>query len=303
MKPVTLPLTMHRVLRLALRLGGSMRGAWRLRRLVTDVERLKFPPGLIRTRLTSGQWLWIDPNDSMARHIFYFGLWEPAVATHFLASLRAGDNVLDVGASIGQYTVLAGSVTGGTGRRFAVEPGPTGSILRKNIELNGEEGATVLDVAAWSTNAELHLSPGDSGTNGLAFVSESAGNGQFRAVRGRRLDEELESRGCNRIDIIKLDVEGAELPALKGLSSLFAKSTPRAIYCEVEGEHTAKYGYTPADLVAYLKAYGFKAQIFLNRNRGLAAYDPQRQNDPEYTNMVLFTEAGSVAARDQVSPA
>src|SRR5262245_36483242 len=136
----TFPVGVHRALRWLTQRAGRGPGVWRLRRRLLDLERVRFSQGMVQTRLAYGQSLWVYPNDLIGRYVFYAGLWEGPIARHFYEHLRPGERVLDIGGNIGQYTVLAASKVGPTGRVFAVEPGEkVRDLLTRSVRANGLE--------------------------------------------------------------------------------------------------------------------------------------------------------------------
>src|SRR5262245_37025353 len=133
----TWPLLAHKMVRGLLHYGKGLPGLWRLRHRVLNFERVRFPEALVKARLSYGPTIWVRPNDPIGRAIFYDGQWETAVIDHFAKSLRPGDVVLDVGANIGQFALVAGARVGPSGKVFAVEAGGAAfDILSKNIQEN-----------------------------------------------------------------------------------------------------------------------------------------------------------------------
>ncbi len=288
MKRILLPLIAHRFLRLLLRVGINVPGAWRLRRIVMDVKRLRVSRDLINSKLLLGPKLWLDPNDGMGRRIFYDGLWEPAVAKHFHRNLRPGDHVLDVGANIGQYTVLARSRVGPGGRVISVEADrESARVLRMNAEPGDLVQMDVAEVAAWDSNKTLYLSPGDAESRGVAFVQDTQPDSSFSAVPARRLDDVLRELDCENVDVVKLDIEGAEFAALRGMGRFLEQHGPRSVYCEVEEEWTIRFGYKPADLISYLERLGYKTFVFIRREADPVTYNSST-TDFSQIKMFLF---------------
>jgi len=269
-KPVVLSPIVHRALGALSRAASGLPGSWRLRHFLRSTSRSAFPDKPIRTRLKFGQALWVLPNDLIGRNIFCDGLWETPIAAHFYQNLRAGDVVLDIGANIGQYTVLAGSKVGPSGKVFAVEPsGLAEGLLLRNIRENRLTNVEILQLAAWDEDTTLFFKPGDKSNCGTAEVSKDPALSTSHQVIARRLDGVLEERGIARLDVVKIDIEGAELPALAGLTRTFERLRPRAIYCEVLG--TPSTGRA-AELIRFFTSRGFQAAVI--GQHGPARFDP-----------------------------
>ncbi|MCC6004377.1 MAG: FkbM family methyltransferase [Thermofilum sp.] len=138
----------------------------------------------------------------------------------FIKSHLANGHVfVDVGANVGFYSLIASKLVGSTGRVYAIEAVPsTIAVLRANVKLNDCRNVVVHEVAAWSTRGKLKLSVPLS-LYGLASVAR---NGLNFTVEAFTLDDLLHNE--NRIDLIKIDVEGAELEVLKGAQKVLRKT-------------------------------------------------------------------------------
>ncbi|MCB1702033.1 MAG: FkbM family methyltransferase [Pseudomonadales bacterium] len=161
-----------------------------------------------------------DEDRYISRQIRAAGIWEPYETTLVLASLQAGDVFLDVGANIGYYSVLAASRVGVEGAVLAFEPDPGNfRLLAENLQLN--------DCAGVVTAFEAGLA--DKTRPGQLYLSEdNAGDHQiFAAAAGRRElpitlyhgADFLRAR-LSRLDLLKVDVQGAEYAVMSGLIPL-----------------------------------------------------------------------------------
>ena len=94
-----------------------------------------------------GQRMQVRPIDFIENRICFFGVYEPNVTTVFQSSVRTGDIVLDIGANIGYYTLLASKLVGPTGKVYAVEPSQINRLrLQHNLQLNNvteRDGSTL----------------------------------------------------------------------------------------------------------------------------------------------------------------
>ncbi len=257
---ITWPLVVHKMVRSLLHWGKGLPGLWRLRHRVLNFENVRFPEAPIKAKLVYGPSLWVCPNDPIGRAIFYDGQWEAAVISHFVRNLKPGDVVLDVGANIGQFAVVAASTVGPTGKVFAVEAGSTAyGMLTKNIEENHLTNVKALHLAAWDSETTLHLGGVREDMLGWGKVQHEA-NSQTEAVPARRLETVLEELGCTHVDVIKIDIEGAELRAMEGMARLFSHHPPRLVYCEIANNHDA-YGAKAEDLVAFFTSRGYRGLL------------------------------------------
>ncbi len=252
----TWPVVAHKMVRGLLHYGKGLPGMWRLRHRVLNFETIRFPESLIKAKLTYGPTIWVRPNDPIGRAIFYDGQWETAVISHFAKHLKPGDVVLDVGANIGQFTVVAASKVGPTGKVFAVEAGSSAfSILSRNIEENQFTNVQPLHLAAWDSETMLHLGGVSEDMLGWGKVQHESNTGT-EAIQARPLDAVLQELHCDHVDVIKIDIEGAERKALEGMKGLIASKPPRLIYCEIANNHDA-YGSSADQLVSFFTSRGY----------------------------------------------
>jgi FkbM family methyltransferase len=263
-KPRTYPMFVHQLCRLIVRTAPKFPKVWKLRHHLLNLDTVRFPDGDVKARLLKSAKIWVEPNDLIGRYIFYQGVWEASTTRHFVEGLQPGDNVIDVGANIGQYTVLAGQKVGPQGRVFAVEPAAHArDMLQRNLELNHLCNVTILPFAAWDSDTTLYLSSGEKGNCGSAEVScaEVPAESATTAIPARRLGPALREAGCERIDVLKIDIEGAELPALRGLEEFFVKRPPRSVYCELCGSQN-RFGKSAIDLLNFFDRFRYRPWVF-----------------------------------------
>ena len=170
--------------------------------------------------------------------------YEPAATRVVLSALGEGDVFVDVGANSGYFTVLAALRAGPHGRIFAFEPNPAvRRQLLRHVELNAiADRVTVSDLALAdedTDNVRLFVScwPENDGIASLTPDAETIARGGLRedssiAVRVRTFDSWVQTAQPPRIDLMKIDVEGAECRVLMGMSSTFTRLRPRRIICE-----------------------------------------------------------------------
>jgi FkbM family methyltransferase len=181
---------------------------------------------------------------------------------HFIP--HEGDIVVDVGAHIGQYTILASRRVGLTGQVISIEPEPRNfEILKRNISLNQLCNVKPVACAAYSshTKTKLFLPEEESGrTIYNTVMKERAGNnGRYVEVDTATLDSVLESLGLSKVNWIKIDVEGAELEVLRGACNILAESNKVRVLVEIHSVSLYK------DVSDYLKSLKFKI-IYEKRN-------------------------------------
>jgi len=155
--------------------------------------------------------------------------YEPLTTSFLMRSVTKEDVILDVGAHIGIHTVHLAK----RGKFvIAVEPEPHNlSLLKKNIENQGVyDKVVILPFAVCDYNGEslLYLH-GSSGGHSLRPIGSRA-----IKVECRRLDSTLNTMGIDKVDVVKIDVEGFEEKVLAGLKGVFYLNPPRILVVEVD---------------------------------------------------------------------
>ena len=179
------------------------------------------------------------------------GEYEPAVAKRIRAVLRPGMTFCDVGANMGVFTLFAAKLVGAAGRVVAFEPIPDNAqVLRTNIALNGRTNVLLLEkaIAEKSGRAEIHLSSLCGCHSLLARPDAPAGRSLF--VETIRLDE---IEGLERMDLLKIDAEGAEVSVLRSLGA----RRPSQIILEYNAERLRAAGCTGAQFLDVLHGLGY----------------------------------------------
>lgn len=177
-------------------------------------------------------------------------------------ALGPGGVFVDVGANQGFYTILASRLVGPSGHVYAFEPAPTeAGKLHSNLRLNRCRNVTVESVAVGAApgRAPFHLYLGHQGSwSGLRQgASDVAVKAQVIDVPVVRLDDYFAGLPLHRLDMMKIDVEGGELPVLQGAAGLIEKFHP-IIICEVEPRRTAQWGYDASAILKALEAKGYR---------------------------------------------
>jgi FkbM family methyltransferase len=176
------------------------------------------------------------------------------------ASLRPGGVFVDVGANVGFHTVAAARLVGGAGHVYAVEPQPWAlDLLRANVWRHGLANVSVLPYAASDASGTLRLSV-EPGHRSGARIAE-AGDLEVDAAR---LDDLLPDVV---VDVLKVDVEGAEPLVLRGARAILSRSPGLLAVVEFRHERHLS-GESPEDALALYESLGF--QLCLLRRSGTA---------------------------------
>jgi FkbM family methyltransferase len=175
-----------------------------------------------------------DLQDSISREVCFTGRYEPQETELALRLLQPGMVVVDVGANWGYFSLVTAHLVGTSGRVLALEPHPRlVSMLAANIATNGLSQVRALRLAA------------AAGAGSRAFVGfdERGGNwGVSRAAREteqtdfecptRALDDLLDEHSVGTVDLVKIDVEGAEADVIAGMSRGLRERRYRSVLLE-----------------------------------------------------------------------
>ena len=183
--------------------------------------------------------------------------------------LETGDTVVDVGANIGVFTILAAKSVGETGRVIAIEPERKNlKDLRNNLKINGLKNVSVVPKGLWNRREKKKLYlKADARAHTLVGKSSL---GDAEEIEVDTLDNILEELGVTRVDFIKMDIEGAEIQALEGMERTLKENDVRlviAAYHEVDVKPTWK------TIVPWLKQMGFRVRV---RGEGYVYADKHR---------------------------
>jgi FkbM family methyltransferase len=182
--------------------------------------------------------------------------YEPETVRVFTSIVRPGMTVLDVGAHIGYFTLLAARGVGESGKVYAFEPLPANNaLLRRNVGENAfANRVSVSDQAVTDRMGQLvlHNSGRDAGTATLY----SQGGTEF-GVRTTSLDAWAAELGWPQVDLIKMDIEGAEVAALNGMHELKRRYPRLQLICEFNPTTLTYATLEPAALPHALLSCGF----------------------------------------------
>ena len=218
--------------------------------------------GPVRVELEPGVSLLLDPADDIGRTVLVSraGQWEPEVWEAISGYLKPGGVFLDVGAHIGIDSLKASVLVGPLGTVVAFEPNPTTVVeLRNNLSASHASNINIQTIALTDVEQPLTLfdsrGMGNSGSSSLS--SDNAGDaGTPYVVRGRRLDDVVKELSLTRIDLIKADVEGAELLVLTGGIDTLRRFHP-ALILEVVPRQLENMGASVEKLESLLRSLGY----------------------------------------------
>ena len=202
----------------------------------------------------------VDGNSQAGRVLYVTGRYEPDVTAEIKRLAGSGDLVVDGGAHIGFFTLLASFCVGPTGRVMAFEPSsPTAEILRANVRLNACTNVTVVEAALSDTSGSGVLAQKSATETGQATLRSIGDAASRTAIRLATLDELLVD-DKRPVALIKLDLEGAEFRALLGMKRVLARDRP-ALIVEVTDAFLEQAGASAVELYRYLSDLRYVAHV------------------------------------------
>ena len=201
--------------------------------------------------------LHLDMEDATSQPaIFKTGKWEPKITSFLLKNLKQGMIFIDVGAAIGWFTIIGSSLVGEGGKVIAFEPSPIRfRTLVENVKMNTDGNVECIDKAVSSENGEAYI----SGEDCPMYLARSRNRFKINVlIDVVTLDSFLNVRGVEKVDIVKIDVEGSELRVLKGMEQTIRNSGEIKIICEVHIPYLSRYGDSVDRLFEYMHELGLR---------------------------------------------
>ncbi|MFA5386120.1 MAG: FkbM family methyltransferase [Candidatus Paceibacterota bacterium] len=260
-----------------------------------------------------------DPNRALRETFQGYGMnliHEETTTKLFKDVVRPGNVVIDLGANIGYFTLLAAKLVGETGKVFSFEPEPSNFYyLQKNIKINDFNNAVAFQKAVSNKNGEtsLFVCTYDSGHH---TINQSGGIEAYRHGRSGRtkkisietvaLDDFFEGK-IDRVDILKIDVEGAEAIAIEGMEKILMNNRNIKIFLEFFPLLINEMGNSPKKLINDLiNKYQFSifvighdydmenSQSLLNRINNYEELATLIKNKADHVNLYLMRETKSI---------
>jgi FkbM family methyltransferase len=240
-----------------------------------------------------GLTFYLNPKDGyLTQVVLSYGTYEPEETRVFRSKCRPGDTVIDVGANVGWYTIIASKFVGNNGRVIAFEPEPENfAILKRNVLANGCDNVTLEQKALSNAAGELTLYLDEANKGRHSTVLDW--KGKTIKVEALRLDDYLENR-FKKVDFVKIDVEGAEPMVLEGMKRAVESNPAIRLVVEFAPERWVAAGHQPEQFLDDLIKQGFLIYIIDEAGRQLVPTTSaellalfKRQAGVPYTNLFL----------------
>jgi FkbM family methyltransferase len=232
-----------------------------LRLLRSSLYWKLYPKHALRWRIPTGGILFLPPRHSFTSCIWpAYSSYEPEVQGILTNVIKPGHTFIDCGSNIGFFSVLAGDIVGRSGTILSIEANPlTLSFLARNLSAN--KLPPPIHCALNDVPGEMDLYVPSSGADIFSSLKHGGLIGAFDhttyKVPARTLDSIVSEAALSRVDLIKIDVEGAEMNVLRSAVNTLEKFRP---YCVIEyGVNTwPTFGSTPDMLLDFAKSLNYR---------------------------------------------
>jgi FkbM family methyltransferase len=238
------------------------RGRWQLARLLS-----RYHSGIFWNKLPQslgGCWYLCSLRDGIAAEVCFAGRYEAQETLILRALLQPGDTFVDVGANWGYFSLVAARLVGRAGTVISLEPHPTLlEQLCQNVRRNGLGHVRPLGIAACDQTRQLILECVEVGlgnSGGSRVVNKPSPGKRVYTVPGQSVDDALDRCGVEGVACLKMDIEGGEALALKGLRGL-AMGRYRRILVELHPSLLGAQGYSVREVVSILERAGYQGWV------------------------------------------
>lgn len=191
-----------------------------MRKLITPVINFLKPSYI----MIDGNKFYIDKQDTtVSQELVQSKKWEEYETEIFKKNIKLGDVVIDIGAHIGYYTLIAAKLVGGTGKVYSFEPDQKNfQLLKKNIEVNGYRNVVLINKAVSNRSGMdyLYLNKKNTGDHRIFDSGEKRKSIPIETVT---LDDFFRKNKI-KLDLIKMDIQGSEAFAFQGAKEIISNN-------------------------------------------------------------------------------
>jgi FkbM family methyltransferase len=204
-----------------------------------------------------------DLQDGIAREACFMGHYEPQETVLVKNILSPGMIFVDVGANWGYFTLLAASLVGSRGRVVSFEPHPIlHDLLARNVRRNNFHWVTPLRIAVADTEGVMNLAgyvETDANHGISRLTTEEASHSPNYSVPTGVLESLLQSQGIGQVDLLKMDIEGAEALVLPTMKDDLARGLYKRILLELHPAALKHEGLRPKTFINEMLGFGYRA--------------------------------------------
>ena len=215
----------------------------------------------------NGYKLSVNPKDpGISSELLLFKTHEPITTKLISRTLKKGITCLDIGGNLGYYTLLESKIVGNKGKVIVIEPSPENfRYLQKNLKLQDTSNVEAYNFAAGDKNGYTRFLIYEQ-SNGCMTIpegEEAQFPGDVIKVPSKKIDSFLEEIQVNKIDFIRMDVEGYEYHIFQGMKNTLEKFKP-AIQIEIHKNLMGKQ--KTKEFFKNLQNYGYEISSYIPRD-------------------------------------
>jgi len=269
---------------------------------INTLFRTKFKPGYIITKKEKHK-IFLDSDDSL--HLSVHKDWEVFVSKIMYKYVKKGDIVLDLGANIGYYSLLLAKLVGDNGKVYSFEPDPDNfKLLKKNIKANDYHNIVAIQKAVSDRTGKIRLFLEKDNSTMHKIYRARGENCTTIEIESVSLDDFFKDKN-KKINFIKMDIEGAEGGAIKGMQKLLDENDNIIIFSEFCPRAMRGCGIGPEEYFKLLSKFGF---IFYNVNEEenkIERTTPEEitliYNSDGYTNILCIKDKNKDIIENQIT--
>lgn len=233
----------------------------------------------------------VDLSKYLGFSIFWRGAHDWSTIFVLKNFVEKDDIIFDIGANIGEYTLYAASLVNSNGKVYSFEPVQSMFYtLKQNVDLNSHLKNKIICINKGLGNKKAILpiyDEQDTTNEGLFSIHQKnfIQSKKIQDIEIDTLDNFVNENQMDRIDFIKIDVEGNELYVLQGAVSCLKKLKPKLLI-EMSEKNFNAAGYTKQDIFNFLESLGYSINLILKRGKLKAVNTPS--DLPEFCNILAI---------------
>lgn len=208
----------------------------------------------------------VNLDDWIQQQIYFLGEYEKNEIDYLYSELKKGDTFIDVGGNIGLFSLNASKIVGENGKVYAFEAfKPNYDQFQNHIILNDCKNITLEHLAVSDQKSFIEILYNENYSNvGMAssYLQEYTSKEQVESIS---LDEYVKQKQISKIDLIKIDIEGGEFSALKGMNEILTHYQPK-IVIEINSIALKSSSHSEQELISLLTEKGYKKMKILSQN-------------------------------------
>lgn len=243
------------------------------------------PAGLIIIDFEDSK-IYVDSRDiGLTPYLLEWGVYEKYETELFKRIVNNGMVVVDIGANVGYYTLLAAKLVGNEGKVFAFEPEPDNyNLLRKNVEANNCKNVVTIRKAVFSSSGKIRLFLDKNNLGAHSLSERNVNKRDSIMVEAISMDDYF--KNGLKIDIVKVDIQGSEMHVLEGMADTIHHNDELQMIVEFWPSGLRNSGSSPISFLRKLRSYGFDLYKI---GKHLERIDVERVleflNDKEFTSL------------------